>query len=481
MLGAVEQPALQDITHEDEETSLRQLLVQLQAENARYRELLASLPAVVHTTDEDGNITFYTPAALAKRNQWLSLLSESSAELAAATDSEQMMYALFERIFAQIDADVFFNFSVKADDGHSYLALETAGGISDATWQSMARLEFGQAICGTVAQNRKMCLFNAAQLAEDVKAAAVRDLGVRAYICQPLLVGNELFGTLSFGSFRKDTFEADEIEFIKTIGHYVAIAKKRLRDARAIEEQMALASEMAQRAEAANIAKSEFLANISHEIRTPMNAIVGLTHILDSQNVPPAKQKDIFATLKLSAQQLLELINDVLDISRIEGEQLALERLSIDLDAMLKEVIAIHNVRAQEKGIALKLVYENKPVTPLIGDPLRLKQIIMNLVGNAVKFTEQGSVTLHADCQPQGDGGQWLQVDVRDTGIGISAHQQDIIFGKFTQADASMTRKFGGSGLGLAISRKLAEAMGGQVTVTSTPGEGSCFSLRLPF
>ena len=422
-----------------------------------------------------------TQWALERRNKWLKLLAETSATLAEATDPEQMMYPLFARMFAHIDADVFFNYAVIRDGQHAYLHLESSGGISANIRKDFMHLEMGQAVCGTTAVTRQSCVINNLQQSADPVSALVRGLGVRTYICLPLMVGSELIGTLSFGSRQKDSFEPDEIDFIKTVGHYVAVAKKRLRDDRDLRESEARARELVERAEAANIAKSEFLANMSHEIRTPMNAIVGISSILDSQDVPKPKQKEFLRTLRASAEQLLGLINDVLDLSKIESEHLECEHIPFDLGLLLTEIIAIHSVKAGEKNIGLYLETRRMPQHELIGDPLRLKQVFMNLVSNAVKFTEAGSVTLDVDCAP-GDQENTviLQVDIRDTGIGIRPEQTETIFNKFTQADSSTTRKFGGSGLGLTISRKLIEVMGGQVSVTSNYGHGSCFSVTLP-
>ncbi len=236
------------------------------------------------------------------------------------------------------------------------------------------------------------------------------------------------------------------------------------------------------RAESASVAKSEFLANMSHEIRTPMNAVVGLTSLLE-MNTDPARQKEFLRTLKMSAQQLMALINDLLDIAKLEAEKIQLECVPFTLDEILGEVISINSLAAKEKGIELRLLSEScRPALSLLGDPLRFRQVLMNIVGNAVKFTTRGEVVLHVHCQTDESAKKaWVQINVKDTGIGISARQQETIFSKFSQADTSITRKYGGTGLGLSITKSLVELMGGEISVESEQGKGSEFSVKLPF
>ncbi len=247
------------------------------------------------------------------------------------------------------------------------------------------------------------------------------------------------------------------------------------------EEQAAALQEAVARAEAASRAKSEFLANMSHEIRTPMNAIVGLTRLLSHSGVPPQKQKEFLDTLQLSAQALLELINDLLDISKIENESVELERVPFNLKTVIDEIASIMTVRVREKGIALAIERDPECESEFIGDPLRLKQIVMNLLGNAIKFTEKGKVTLKVTQQPGPDSQtRMVSFAVSDTGIGIAEDKLHTIFDKFLQADNSITRRYGGTGLGLTITKRLVTLMGGDIEVASEEGKGSAFTVRLP-
>ena len=229
-------------------------------------------------------------------------------------------------------------------------------------------------------------------------------------------------------------------------------------------------------AEQANVAKTEFLANMSHEIRTPMNVIIGLSRILAESRPLTERQKQFVKTLQISADGLLILINDLLDISKIESRSLELEEIPFSLNQLLQEVISMMSVKAVEKGILVTLKEASGSGKVYVGDPGRMRQIILNLCSNALKFTEKVSIDLTVHAEASGDPDiEKVCITIRDTGIGIAPDKLDLIFHKFVQADAAVSRKYGGTGLGLAITKMLAEAMGGEVNVTSREGEGSEF------
>jgi signal transduction histidine kinase/ActR/RegA family two-component response regulator len=230
-----------------------------------------------------------------------------------------------------------------------------------------------------------------------------------------------------------------------------------------------------QAAEAANRAKSTFLANMSHELRTPLNGIMGMIDLV-LRRIADEKQKAQLLKAQKAAHQLLRIINDILDISKIEAERMTLEQVNFRLGEVLENLLSLIGHRAQEKGLKLRVDLSPEVARQsLLGDPQRLSQILLNFAGNAIKFTEQGSVTIRARAAEESTDEVLLRLEVQDTGIGIAPSDQQRLFTAFEQADGSMTRKYGGTGLGLAISKRLANLMGGDIGVESQPGMGSTF------
>lgn len=265
--------------------------------------------------------------------------------------------------------------------------------------------------------------------------------------------------------------------------YYISEIEKRNFDlTQEVKERKELEIELREardKAEAANVAKSEFLANMSHEIRTPMNAVIGLSNILARSSPLTEKQKEFINTLRISADSLLDLINDLLDISRIEAYSVELEKIPFDLGQVVQDIASMLSLKAQEKGVEF-IVGKNAENLKYIGDPVRVRQIILNLCSNAVKFTEKGYVKIDIGQKTDGEDRDCVIIEVSDTGIGISPDKIEHIFDKFVQADSSINRKYGGTGLGLAITKTLTEAMQGRIDIESKIGSGSVFRVALP-
>nr|MBC8503587.1 PAS domain S-box protein [Chloroflexota bacterium] len=260
------------------------------------------------------------------------------------------------------------------------------------------------------------------------------------------------------------------------ITHFVSV-REDITDRKRMESELVIAKE---RAEEATQAKGEFLANMSHEIRTPMNAVIGMTHLAMQTDLNP-RQQDYLTKIQSSARSLLGIINDILDFSKIEAGKLDLEMTKFNLSEALENLATLINVRAQEKNLEIVFATDPDVPTALVGDPLRLEQVLVNLGNNAVKFTEQGEIIFSTRLLSEQDNQVTLEFSVRDTGVGMTREQLSQLFQAFSQADTSISRKYGGTGLGLVISKQLVEIMGGEIWGESRHGEGSEFIFTAVF
>ncbi|OFW58878.1 MAG: hypothetical protein A2133_02310 [Actinobacteria bacterium RBG_16_64_13] len=274
--------------------------------------------------------------------------------------------------------------------------------------------------------------------------------------------------------FARDVTERKKAE------HDLRMAKDKAEAAnRELEHSIKRTNQLAVEAQAANEAKSAFLANMSHEIRTPMNGVIGMVDLLLDTQLD-VEQRDYAETVQSSAEALLTVIGDILDFSKVEAKKLEFENIDFDLRLTLEDMMALLAIKAHESGIELVVLVEPDVPSALRGDPGRLRQVLTNLVGNAIKFTEEGEVDVHVILESENDSGAVMRFVVRDSGIGIPGPVLDQLFRPFVQADASTTRRHGGTGLGLSIAKGLVEAMGGKLAAESTVGAGSTFWFTLP-
>jgi signal transduction histidine kinase/DNA-binding response OmpR family regulator len=411
-----------------------------------------------------------------KAEERTQLLSEITSRLLASNRPQEVVESICRKAMEHLGCHVFFNFLI--DEKAAKLHLNACAGIPEECAEKIEWLDLGKAVCGCAARDRCRVVVECIHENGDPRAELVRSFGVQAYACHPLMEGDHVIGTLSFGSRTKSRFADDELALMKTIADHVSIAMQRVQLMQSLEEHARIA-------EAANVAKSQFLTNMSHELRTPMNAIMGMTELALCEDLTPT-MRDYLETARDSAGMLLELLNEILDFSRIETGFFALEPSPFSLRRILDQTLKTMSVRASEKGLELQTAVPDDLPDQYIGDALRLRQILINLIGNAIKFTPSGNISVKVDTKQQTNAtadmretitptGTMLQFSVRDTGIGIAEEDRRKVFEPFTQADASTTRNFGGTGLGLAISSSLVRLMGGNIWVESHLGHGSTF------
>ncbi|RZA20563.1 MAG: response regulator [Proteobacteria bacterium] len=419
---------------------------------------------------------------LLEKNERLVLLSELANDLLTLTMPKDIIRNVFNKISGKLSLDLYLNFIVIPETDK--LRLDSYQGINENQAQIINPLNWGVGICGAVAAGKQMIMVESMQDLSDPHVEIFRQNGMNACVCYPLIVRNHLIGTLLFGSIKKSTFASDDIELLRTIGDQVAVAIDRIYIEQARLTAMTDLENAREEADSANKAKSLFLANMSHEIRTPIGIILGFAALALEED-PEVEPKVALTTILRNGQILAQLIDDILDLSKVEAGHLEIERVPTSIHEILDSLSTLFQFKAGEKGLALNVDISTDVPDTIITDPLRLRQCLLNLVGNAIKFTERGEVqvkvrTIEPTAANEGLGCRLLEFEVKDTGIGLDEIQQNKLFQPFSQADLSTTKKFGGTGLGLFLSRNLARSLGGELYLGhSSPGLGSTFFLTV--
>jgi len=313
---------------------------------------------------------------------------------------------------------------------------------------------------------------------DPIAIATVELGGARTVIAVPMLKENELVGAILMSRQEVRPFTDKQIDFVTNFAAQAVIATANTRLLKELRERTDAAEKARIEAEAANEAISTFLATMSHEIRTPMNGVLGMLEVMERQSLID-NQRPLVATMRDSAQALLRIIDDILDFSKIEAGRLELETTAFSLSGLVDGAGETFRPHAIAKGLTVQAEIDPGSDDALIGDPTRIRQILFNLLNNAVKFTERGEIRVRAATAPLGGGQTRVILAVKDTGIGLDEAQRARLFQPFSQADSSTTRRYGGTGLGLSIVRRLAQLMGGDVALESTPGVGSTFTVTL--
>ncbi len=398
--------------------------------------------------------------ALRRQTERLRLLWEAAAVLLTAEDPDVMLRGLFAKIGEHVGVDVYFNHMVNGSG--AALRLTSCGGISVEEARHITHLEFGQAVCGTVALHRRPIIATCIQQSADAKVQLVKAFGIRAYACNPLLAGDRLLGTLSFASRLKDQFDADEVAFLETICKYVTVAYERLRLLTELKE--------------ADRRKDDFLAMLAHELRNPLAPIRTAVKVLHLKGSDVPEARGARQIIDRQVEHLMRLIDDLLDVSRITFDKLELRQQPVELSEVITGAVESSRSFIEQRGHELTVTLPPEPVY-VNGDLVRLAQVFLNLLNNAAKYTEPGGrIWLTADRQQN-----HAVVRVKDTGVGIPPDKLPRLFEMFYQVDASLERAHGGLGIGLSLVRRLVEFHGGTVEARSKgPGQGSEFSVRLP-
>ncbi|MFL5243001.1 MAG: ATP-binding protein [Gemmataceae bacterium] len=405
--------------------------------------------------------------ALRQGQERLRLLVNMSTALAQQPEPKAFLSSLFDELSSHLDLDVYFNY-LTAGDG-SRLQLKSYGGVSDEVARRLEWLDFGQSICGCVARDHKPLVVANVPQSTDPRTEFLRSLHLTAYACFPLLVDDQVLGTLSFGTRRRPAFNADEVFLMHNVADHVAISLQR---AGLIEELRHQAAKLAER----DRRKDEFLAMLSHELRNPLAPILNALHVLRQDRIEPAVLHKVRGIIERQVRNMAHLVDDLMEANRITQGKIHLRKEPLELSAIVDRASETVRTLIDTRQHELIVSLPTEPIW-LEADPTRLEQILTNLLTNAAKYTDpQGRIWVTARRE-----NSEVVLRVRDSGVGIPQAMLDHIFELFTQVDRSIDRTQGGLGIGLNVVRRLVELHGGSVQAFSEgPGKGSEFTIRLP-
>ena len=414
-----------------------------------------------------------TECLLQQRHRELTLLHQISQMFSSSLELSQVLETVLSQIHHQLKI-LATSFWLRVPETGELICQQATG-----PWNKTVvgwRLTPGQGIVGQAAQSGQVLIVKDTRTDTRHYKDIDREIGVelRSIFCLPFRAKGEVIGVLSLVDTAANRFSENELRLIEPIAIAAASA---VQNARLFDEAQRARKE----AEAANKAKSEFLANMSHEIRTPMNAVLGFTELLDTL-ITDQQQKGYLDTIKAGGETLLTLINDILDLSKIEAGKMDIIPEPMSLRSIFQELMQIFQISIAKKGLEGRIEISPDLPESVLLDETRIRQVLFNVIGNAIKFTEHGYVKLTASASPSPQGNDCIDIvlTIEDSGIGIPENQQELIFDAFRQQDGQDARKYGGTGLGLAITKRLVEAMGGVITLTSSAGTGTCFRIVLP-
>lgn len=413
-----------------------------------------------------GNLSAYDRSSVPElKPERQALLSQTLGRLLLAEDPDRIIRELFPQVAQHLNVDTYFNYMVR-EPGKT-LELHSYAGIPESTARSIIHLRFGDAICGTVAQQRHGIVAEDIQHSTYDKAALVRGLGIQCYACNPLLVGDELMGTLSFASRTRTHFDAEELAFIQAVTHYTAIAMFRLRTQRQLREKAEVLSAMDAR-------KNAFISGLGHELRDPLMPLSNSLHVLRMPDASEQDKEQMMSVMERQMRQLVRLVDDLLDVSRVATGRLELRHQQVDLRSSIRIAVEMSQAQLERLRTGLELHLMDEPCM-VSGDPARLAQIFTNLFSYIARTSDRGD---HVQVGMERSGDQ-AEVIVHCAGMHLKPALLAQIFDLFKRAEAGPDRSREGLGVGLALAKHLAHAHGGDL-IAETTETGARFRVVLP-